>query len=86
MIYHNKAMACLFLSDMHIVIQVMIYQTQQANLRDLIAAIRLVILIKLDSNHRIFGAYDLEIWWMTSTNNRVPLLWYVKFCASFQSH
>ena len=29
---------------------------------------------------------DLEIWWMTLENNRAPLLYYIKFCASFQSH
>ena len=29
---------------------------------------------------------DLEISWMTSTNNRAPLLCYFKLCASFQSH
>ena len=46
----------------------------------------LVILLKLDSNHRFFGPYNLEIWWMTSKNNRTPLLCYVKLYASFQSH
>ena len=30
--------------------------------------------------------YDLEIWWMTSKNNKAPFLYYIKFCASFQSH
>ena len=34
----------------------------------------------------IFGQWDLEIRWMTSKNNRVPLLYYIKHCASFQSH
>ena len=29
---------------------------------------------------------DLEIWWMTLENNRAPLLYYIKLCASFQSH
>ena len=33
-----------------------------------------------------FSPYDHEIWWMTSKNNRVPLLCYVDLCASFQSH
>ena len=28
----------------------------------------------------------LEIWWMTSKNDRTPLLYYVKLCASFQIH
>ena len=27
---------------------------------------------------------DLEIWWMTLDNNRAPLLYYIKLCASFQ--
>ena len=34
----------------------------------------------------IFGQSDLEIRWMTSKNNRAPLLYYIKHCASFQSH
>ena len=29
---------------------------------------------------------DLEIWWMTLENNRAPPLYYMKLCASFQSH
>ena len=59
----------------------------KANLRDLIAATGLAILLKLDSNHRFFSLYDLEIFlWMTSKNNRAPLVYYIKLCASFQSH
>ena len=37
----------------------------KANLRDLIAATGLVILLKLDPNHQLFSPCDLEIWWMT---------------------
>ena len=37
----------------------------KANLKDLIAATGLVILLKLDSNRRFFSPCDLEIWWMT---------------------
>ena len=58
----------------------------KANLRDLIAATGLVILVKLDSNRRILSPCDLEIWWMTLKNNRAPLLYYIKLCASFRSH
>ena len=58
----------------------------KANLRDLIAATGLVILLKLDSNHRFFSPCDLEIWRMTLKNNRAPLLCYFKVCASFQCH
>ena len=58
----------------------------KANLRDLIAATGLVILLKLDSNNRFFSLCDLGIWWMTSENNRAPLLYYIKLCASFYSH
>ena len=57
----------------------------EANLKDLIAATGLVILLELDSNCYV-GQCDLEIQWMTSKNNRAPLLYYVKHCASFQSH
>ena len=33
-----------------------------------------------------FVPCDLEIWQMTLKNNRAPLLYYIKLCASFQSH
>ena len=36
---------------------------KNANLRDLIAAIGLVILVKLDSNRQFFSPCNLEIWW-----------------------
>ena len=58
----------------------------KANLRDLIAATGLVILLRFDSNHRFFNPCDLEIWWMTSKNNRAPFLYYIKLCVSFQIH
>ena len=113
----------------------------KANLRDLIAATGLVILLKLDSNRRFvprvtlkfdgwpwkiirhvfyttssfnlciisdpsgnsnwryspetanlaqnrlfFEPCDLRIWRMTLKNNRAPLLFYFKLCASFRSH
>ena len=58
----------------------------KANLRDLIAATCLVILLKLDSNRRFFSPCDREIWWMTPKNNRAPLLCYFKLFASFRSH
>ena len=57
----------------------------KANLRDLIAATGLIILLKLDSN-RLFSQCDLEIWWMTPENNPAPLLCYFKLFASFRSH
>ena len=43
---------------------------------------------KLNSgrNWRYFILCDLEIWWMTLENNRGPLLYHIKLCASFQSH
>ena len=46
----------------------------------------LVILLRLDSNRRFFGAYDNIIYWMTSQKNRAPVPCYVKPCALFQSH
>ena len=58
----------------------------KANLRDLIAATGLVILLKLDLNRRFFSPCDLDIWWMTQKNNRAPLLCYFKLFASFRSH
>ena len=38
----------------------------KANLRNLVAATGLIIILKLDSNHWFFSLCDLEIWWMTS--------------------
>ena len=35
-------------------------------------------------NWRFFVLCDLDIWWMTLENNRAPLLYYTKLCASFQ--
>ena len=61
-------------------------KTNKGNLRDLIAATGLVILLKLDSNGLFFSRCDLEIWWMTPKNNRAPLLCYFKLFASFHSH
>ena len=61
-------------------------QWTKANLRDLIAATGLVILLKLDSNRRFFSPCDLEILWMTPKTNRAPLLCYFKLCASFRTH
>ena len=58
----------------------------KANLRDLIATTGLVILHKLDSNRRFFSPCELEIWWMTSKNNRAPFLYYIKLCVTFQNH
>ena len=63
-----------------------IYSWNKANLRDLIAATGLAILLKLDSYRQIFSPCDLEIWWMTLKNNRASLLYYAKLCTSFQTH
>ena len=62
------------------------FMINKANLRDLIAATGLVILLKLDSNRRFFSPCDFEIWWMPLKNNRAPLLYYIKLCVSFQIH
>ena len=58
----------------------------KTNLRNLIAATGLIILLKLDSNHQVFSPCDLEIWWMTLKNNRASLQRYTKLCASIQIH
>ena len=58
----------------------------KANLRDLIAATGLVILLKFDPNHWFFSPCDLEIWWMTSKKFRAHLLYYIKLRASFHIH
>ena len=58
----------------------------KTNLRDLIAATGLVILLKSDSNHQFFSPCALEVWWMILENKMAPLLYYVELCASFQIH
>ena len=58
----------------------------KTNLRDLIAGTGLVILLKLDSNHRFFSPSDLQIQWMTPEHNRAPFLYYINLCLSFQIH
>ena len=70
----------------YVVCFVSILEKNKANLRDLIAATGLVILLKLDLNRRFFSPCDLDIWWMTPKNNRAPLLCYFKLFASFRSH
>ena len=52
----------------------------KANLRDLIAATSLVILLKLDSNRRFFARVTLKI------DGWPRLLYYIKLCVSFQIH
>ena len=37
-------------------------------------------------NRRFCVLCHLEIWWMTLENNRAPLLYYTKLCASYQIH
>ena len=62
----------------------MMDDVNKANLRDLIAGTGLVILLKFDPNHRFFSPCHLEIWCMTSKNNRASLLYFIKLCVSFQ--
>ena len=66
--------------------QLVSFRFNKANLRDFIAGTGLVFLLKFDSNRRFFSPCDLEIWWMTSKNYRVPLLHYVKLCVSSQTN
>ena len=40
-----------------------------------------LVLLKIGFKSSIFRS----IWWMTSKNNRTPLLYYMKLCASFQT-
>ena len=43
-------------------------------------------LAQIWSKSSICSPRDVEIWWMTSQNNRAPILYYIKLCASFQIH
>ena len=47
---------------------------KQANLRDLIAATDLVVLLKFDPNHRFFSPDDLKICWMTSKKKGISTI------------
>ena len=42
--------------------------------------------LKSGQNRQFFVLCDLEIWWITLENNRATLLYYIRLCASFQSH
>ena len=42
--------------------------------------------LNMGQNWRFSVRCDLEICWMTLTNDRAPLLSYFKLCKSFQSH
>ena len=42
--------------------------------------------LNLGQNQWFFVPWDREIWWRTLKNNRAPLLYYIKLCASYQSH
>ena len=42
--------------------------------------------LKLVSNRQFLRQCDREMWWMTSKNNRTPLLCQVELCASFCRH
>ena len=42
--------------------------------------------LNLCQNRRLIVPCDLEIWRMTLKNNRAPLLYCFKLCASFHSH
>ena len=42
--------------------------------------------INSGTNWRFFAPCDIENWWITKKNNRAPLLYYVKLCASLQIH
>ena len=83
----RKRQICVKISDFFVPCDLEIWwmTLNKANLRDLIAATGLVILLKLDSNRRFFSLCDLEIWRMTFKNNRAPLLCYFKLCAAFRS-
>ena len=42
--------------------------------------------IRVEIDDILSRVTSLKIWWMTLENNRAPLLYYTKLCASFQSH
>ena len=44
------------------------------------------LMLNSGRNWRYLILCDLEICWMTLENNRAPLLYHIKACASFQSH
>ena len=99
---HQAGLKNLKAMEMYANMAHMQYHQNKANLRDLIAATSLVILLEIGfkssfmrsmwpSNliqiiHFSACTRDLNILWMTSKNNRTPLPYYIKLCASFQTH
>ena len=66
---------------------VTIQQKNKANLRDLIAATGLVILLNwIGFKSSIFRPSDLEIWWMTPPKNKAHIQYNIKICVSFHIH
>ena len=61
-------------------------EKEQGKSEGLIAATGLVMLLKLDSNRRLFSPRDLKILWIISKNDRATLLHHIQLCASFQTH
>ena len=57
----------------------------KANLKDLITATGLVILLKLDLNRRLISPCDLEIWWMTPKNSKALFYTTSSFVHHFKS-
>ena len=39
-----------------------------------------------EPNYRFFGLCDLEIWYMSSKNNKAPFLYHFKLCATCRCH
>ena len=62
----------------------MLLKVNTTNLRDFIAANRLVISNKIQIT--LFGLWELEIWQMTQRNNKEHLSCSLKLCVSFHSH
>ena len=79
-IIHNGAALYMNIKQKYVTVM------NKANLRVLIAATGLVILLKFDPNRRFFSPCDPEIRCMTSKNYRAPLLYYIKLGVSFQIH
>ena len=63
-----------------------LHKTNKANLRDLIVATGLVFLLKIGFKSLIFGPMRPRNLMEDLKNNTAPPLYYVKLCASFQSH
>ena len=82
----NKPNAKCYNIKLHISVPGLVLVMEQGKSEGFDSCDRPSNLAQIWSKSSIFQPCDLEIWWMTLENNRAPLLYYIKLCASFEIH